>query len=64
MFLNFPEGSYSGSNLVTAIQELLYSLGENFIFEVIYNPARGTVNIEDLKGYMLIVNSLYQVILE
>ena len=46
MFLNIPEGNYSGSNLVTAIQELLNGLGENFTFDVIYNPARGAVNIE------------------
>ena len=63
--LNVPEGDYSGSNLVPAIQELLNSLDENFMFYVICNPARGTVNIEkNLKGYMLILNSLYQVILE
>ena len=63
--LNLPEGNYSGSNLVTAIQDLLNFLGGNFIFEVIYNPARGTVNIEEnMKGYMLIMHSLYQVVLE
>ena len=45
--LNFPEGSCSGSNLVTAIRELLNGLDENFTFEVVYNPARGTVNIEE-----------------
>ena len=45
--LNVPEGNYSGSNLVTAIQELLNGLDENFTFEVKYNPARGTVNIEE-----------------
>ena len=45
--LDIPECNYSGSNLVTAIQELLNSLDENCTFEVIYNPARGTVNIED-----------------
>ena len=45
--LNIPEGKYSGSKLVTAIQELLNGLDENFTFEVIYIPARGTVNIED-----------------
>ena len=45
--LNIPEGNYSGSNLVTAIQDLLNALDGNFTFEVIYNPARGTVNIEE-----------------
>ena len=33
--------------MVTAIQELLNGLDENFIFDVIYNPARGTVNIKE-----------------
>ena len=46
-FFNIPESSYSGSNLVTAIQELLNGLGENFTFEVKYNPARGAVYIEE-----------------
>ena len=44
--LNITEGNYSGSNVVTAIQDLLNALDGNFTFEVIYNPARGTVNIE------------------
>ena len=44
--LHVPGGNYSGSNLVTASQELPNGLDENFIFEVMYNPARGTVNIE------------------
>ena len=45
--LNIQEGNCSGSNLVTAIQELLTSLDANFVFfDVMYNPARGTVNIE------------------
>ena len=44
--LNVPEGNYSGSDLVNAIQELLNGLGGNFTFEVICKPARGTVNIE------------------
>ena len=48
--LNIPEGNYSGSNLVTAIQELLNGLDENFAFEVICKPARGTVNIEEKPG--------------
>ena len=33
--------------MVIAIQDLLNALGENFTFEVIDNPARGTVNIEE-----------------
>ena len=33
--------------MVTAIQDLLNALDGNFTFEVIYNPARGTVNIEE-----------------
>ena len=33
--------------MVTAIQELLNDLDENFTPEVIYNPASGTVNIEE-----------------
>ena len=33
--------------MITAIQELLNGLDENFTFEVIYNPARGTVKIEE-----------------
>ena len=41
-----PEGNYSGANLETFIQELLNGLGEHFIYEVVYNPARGVVNIE------------------
>ena len=42
-----PEGNYTGSNLVTAIQGLLNGLHGNFTFEVICNPARGTANIEE-----------------
>ena len=42
-----PEGNCSGTNLVTAIQELLHDLDENFTLEAIYNPARRTVNIEE-----------------
>ena len=45
--LNIPKGNYSGSNLVTAIQELLNCLGENFTFDVIYNPSRRIANIEE-----------------
>ena len=41
------EGNYSGSNLVTAFPELLHGLDESFIFQVTYNPARGTANIEE-----------------
>ena len=33
--------------MVTAIQDLLNALDGNFTFEVIYNPARGTVNIKE-----------------
>ena len=33
--------------MVTAIQDLLNALDGNFTFEVVYNPARGTVNIEE-----------------
>ena len=33
--------------MVTAIQYLLTALDGNFTFEVLYNPARGTVNIEE-----------------
>ena len=44
---NVPEGNYSGSNLVTAIQDLVNAVDGNFTFEVIYNPARGIVNIEE-----------------
>ena len=43
----FQKGNHSGSNLVPAIQEFLNGLDENFTFDVIYNPARGTVNIEE-----------------
>ena len=63
--LNIPEGNYSCSHLVTAIQDLLNALDGNFTFEVTYNPARGTVSIEEnMKGYMLLMHSLYQVVLE
>ena len=60
--LNIPDGNYSGSNLVTAIQDLLNALDGNFTFEVIYNPARGILK-KNLKGCMLLMHSLYQVIL-
>ena len=63
MFSNIPEGNYSGSNLVTAIPDLLNALDGNFAFEVIYNPARGTVNIEE-QSEGILMHSLYQVILE
>ena len=33
--------------MVTAIQDLLNTLDGNFTSEVVYNPARGTVNIEE-----------------
>ena len=48
VFLNVPEGNCSGSNLVTAIQELLNSLHENFIFEVVYNPAEGLSTLKNI----------------
>ena len=47
LIAKFPEGNYSGSNLVSAVQDLLNALDGNFTFEVIYNPARGTVNNEE-----------------
>ena len=44
--LFLPEGNYTGSNLVTAIQELLNGFADTFTFEVIDHPARGTISIE------------------
>ena len=42
-----PEGNYTGSDLVTAIQELLYGFADTFTFEVTYHPARGVISIEE-----------------
>ena len=47
--------------MVTAIQDLLNALGGNFTFEVTYNPARGTVNIEGQSEGIHATNAFYQV---
>ena len=39
-FLNIPEGSYSGSNLVTAIQELLHGPGETLFPRLYIQPSK------------------------
>ena len=44
--LSFPEGNYTGANLTTCIQDLLNGFAVTFDFEVLYDPARGTITIE------------------
>ena len=41
-----PEGSYTGPQMASAIQELLNGFNVTFDFEVLYHPARGTITIE------------------
>ena len=63
--LILPEGNYTGSNLASAIQELLNGFADTFNFDVKYHPARGNIRMkQNMKGCILIMNSLYQVILE
>ena len=40
------EGSNTGANLATGIQDLLNGFAVTFDFEVSYHPARGTNSIE------------------
>ena len=41
--LTLPEGVYTGANLVSGIQDLLYGFAATFVFEISYHPARGTI---------------------
>ena len=47
MFLIIPEGNYDGYRLASGMQDLLNSIEINFTFEVKYNPATGTIKIEE-----------------
>ena len=44
--LTLPEGNDTGPQLATAIQELLNGFAVTFGFEVVYQPARGSISIE------------------
>ena len=46
MFLNLPEGNYTGPQVAAAIQELLNGFNVTFDFGVLCQPARGTITIE------------------
>ena len=45
--ITIPEGNYDGYRLASALQELLNSIEINFIFEVKYNTATGSIKIEE-----------------
>ena len=62
--LSLPNGNDNGYNLASSIQDLLNANEINFTFEVVYNTATGTIKIEkNLKEFMLVIHSVYQVIL-
>ena len=44
--VTLPEGNYTGTQMATAIQELLNGFAVTFDFEVLYQLARGTITIE------------------
>ena len=57
--LTLPEGNYTGTQMATAIQELLNGFAVTFDFEVLYHPARGTITIEAKSEGMDEHNKLY-----
>ena len=44
--LTLPEGNYTGTQMASAIQDLLNNFAVNFDFEVLYNHATGSITIE------------------
>ena len=58
--LTLPEGNYTGTPMATAIQELLNGFAVTFGFEVLYQPARGTITIEATSEGMGSHNKLYK----
>ena len=54
-----PEGNYTGPQLAAAIQELLNGFAVAFNFEVVYQPARGSIAIEATSEGMDEHNELY-----
>ena len=62
--LILSDGNYNGYNLASSIQDSLNANEINFTFEVVYNTATGTIKIEEnMKEFMLVIHSMYQVIL-
>ena len=64
--LNIPEGNYTGVALANAIQELLNNFSATFLFEAVYNPARGsitiTANSEDMLEKSFIIPTDFGII--
>ena len=54
-----PEGSYTGPQMATVIQELLNGFAVTFDFEVVYHPARGSIAIEAKPEGMDSQNKFY-----
>ena len=57
--LTLLEGSYTGANLASGIQELLNGFAVTFGFEVLFHPARGTITIEAKSKGMGSNNKFY-----
>ena len=57
--LTLPEGNYTGANLATAVQELLNGFAAKFDFEVLYQPARGSITIEATSEDNATTNQFY-----
>ena len=57
--LTLPEGNYTGTQMTTAIQELLNGFAVTFGFEVLYQPARGTITIEATSENNVTTNQFY-----
>ena len=57
--LTLPEGNYTGANLATAVQELLNLFAVTFGFEVLYQPARGSITIEATSEDNATINQFY-----
>ena len=57
--VTLPEGNYTGTQMATAIQELLNGFAVTFDFEVLYQLARGTITIEAKSEGMGSHNKFY-----
>ena len=57
--LTLPEGNYTGTQMATAIQDLLNGFSVAFGFGVVYQPARGTITIEQKPEGMDSHNKFY-----
>ena len=63
--LTLPEVNYTGANLASSIQDLLNGFAVTFAFEVVYHPAEELSPLmQNLKGWILTINSIHPVILE